>query len=54
VDWDLKSGLHACKADAAPLEPLCFASVILEMGFEELFPWLASNHDSPKLSLPSS
>jgi hypothetical protein len=56
--WDLNSGLHTCKAGPLPLEPH-FPSILLGSfcrwgGLENYLPKVASNCDSPDLSLPSS
>jgi hypothetical protein len=51
-DWGLDSGLHSCKVGTLPLEPL-LQSILLWL-FWNYLPWLALNHDSPNLSLPSS
>jgi hypothetical protein len=55
-NWSLNLGLHTCKADALLLEPY-FQSILLWLfwrwGLVNYLP-MASNHDLPDLSLPSS
>jgi hypothetical protein len=55
-NWGLNSGLYTCNTGTLQLEPYLspFFLIILDMEYWNYLPRLASNLDSPDLSLPSS
>jgi hypothetical protein len=56
-DWSLNSGLHTSNTGALLLEPHLQSILLwlfLRWGLVSYLPELASNHDPPDFSLPSS